>query len=47
MTNWLAKTRGEVLTNYSTTITVSSGPQKFYVVRVSTNETPPVRITPR
>ena len=46
LTNWLAKARGEVLTNYSTTITVSSGPQKFYVVRVSTNE-PPVRITPR
>lgn len=43
---WLAKTRGEILTNVSATITVSTGPQKFYIVRFP-EDAPPARVTPR
>lgn len=33
MADWLTKTRAEVITNITTTITISTGPQKWYIVR--------------
>lgn len=44
--DWLAKTHGEIITNVTATITVSAGPQKFYIVRFPENE-PPKRATTR
>jgi hypothetical protein len=46
LADWLAKTKGEVLTNVSVTVTVSTGPQMFYIVRFPEDE-PPKRVTPR
>jgi hypothetical protein len=46
LADWLTKAHGEVLTNATATITVSTGPQKWYVVRIKDDQ-PPARITPR
>jgi len=43
---WLTQTHGTVLTNIIATVTVSTGPQKFYIVRFPEPE-PPKRVTPR
>lgn len=44
--DWLAKTHGEIITTVTATITVSAGPQKFFIVRFPENE-PAKRATPR
>ncbi len=44
--DWLQTNRAEVLTNYTATITVSTGPQEFYLLRFPTNSTP-ARLAPQ
>mgnify|MGYP001308188548 CR=1 FL=1 len=44
--DWLKERQAEVLTNYSATITVSTGPQKYHLIRFPTNQ-PPKRFTPQ
>lgn len=44
LADWLARTRATVLTEFTATITVTLGPQKFYVVRFPSDEpAPPAR----
>lgn len=46
LADWLAKTHGEIVTNVTATITVSTGPQQFHIVRFPEAE-PAKRVTPR